>query len=112
MATLQGMQSTPAPVGAGSNFSSGEGDKKAADFKGTSFGYSGDKVVSQRDIQRLVRPLRKPYILMAKAGSRCSSDKVAAMTLCACVRPPGHAAGIPIPDPQASKVFAAGLAAI
>ena len=40
---------------AGSNFSSGEGDKKAADFKGTSFGYSGDKVVSQRDIQRLVR---------------------------------------------------------
>ncbi|KAK9837236.1 hypothetical protein WJX81_000605 [Elliptochloris bilobata] len=38
----------------GSNFSSGDGDKNAADFKGTSFGYSGDKVVSQRDIQRLL----------------------------------------------------------
>lgn len=46
--------------GAGSNFKSGEGDKNAADFKGTSFGYSGDKVVSQRDIQRLVRPRPKP----------------------------------------------------
>ena len=42
---------------AGSNFTSGEDDKKAANFKGTSFGYSGDKVVSQRDIQRLVRSL-------------------------------------------------------
>ena len=49
---------------AGSNFErSGESDK-AADFKKLGLtGYSGDKVVSQRDIQRLVRQHATPLLV-------------------------------------------------
>ena len=44
--------------GAGSNFEQGSDKEKRADFSKLGLtGYSGDKVISQRDIQRLVRIL-------------------------------------------------------